>query len=143
GGTRAAAYSPQIATKVSDPGGFGGLVLRSKELVVAFDRSGAVKGDRKNGVDGVDEAKLHADAAWTRAASGFVTTSLTLRAGGLDIAGISPVFRPGGTRRASDVIGVIAIVRAIGLDEVSALARSVESGTEVALVNARGNGTSS
>jgi signal transduction histidine kinase len=130
--TRAAEFSPIIAPQLTSPVALRALVLHDGEIAMAFDRSGKLLSGST--AASFAEPGLPSRPAFTTAANGAVSPSYALVGDAFDISGLSPVFRPGGERRPSDVIGVLAIVRRLTVQDVRELTRRVEEGTEVALI---------
>ncbi len=130
--TRAAEFSPLIAPRFGRGDALKGLVLRDGDIAGAFDRSGKLRSTSSGSTFAAGDPTK--SPSFRTATSGAVATSFALRGKAFDVTGMAPVFRPGGERRGSDVIGVLVVVRSLKIDDVRTIARGVEPQTEVALI---------
>ncbi len=135
--TRAAAFSPQTAPKFSDRTSLRGAPLRSGEFAATFDPKGKAVAGLNDGsipyaVTTIPRMDAFRAATGGNAGTGY-RVSHAAGADGLGIVGTAPVFRPGGSRSGSDVLGVIAFAHPLTIGEIQQMVVAVTPEAEVAL----------
>jgi len=144
--TRAAMFSPQLAPRLRTNPTLSGIALRSTEVAASLDPSGNVIGVQRSGSPSVDPATIASTDSFRSALAGSVASAYRLvdssTGNGIEVIGAAPVFRPGGTPAAADVIGVVGIVRPLRVDVVESMATAVLPGAHVAVADKTGNGVS-
>lgn len=144
--TRAASFSPQIASGLQTGKLSLGIPLRNGEEAAIVDRHANVRTTQHNGPVFYDLSSIASTSEYRSAVGGTVATGYHFvtagNANGLAVTGVSPVFRPGGKRIAADVLGVVAVVRNVPVGAVQSMTTAVLPGATVGLADDKGHSVS-